>query len=155
MKIAILFILMLVGSLLKSQEIDSILYLPNKTSEVDSIKVKVARYLINSGELQPNDDFLNLYNSRVYTTSLIDNKILEFKKRGLFRIITTTSHSPRFLLMVDEHIKILNYKDLSQTLNEVIEFLKKHNESDKDIADYIQVVLNEYRMDIERIKFKK
>lgn len=154
MRVSFLFILLLVSFLLKSQERDSIIYFSDQTSDVDSIKLKIAQYLVDNNELEPSNDLLSLYNSKVYITSLMDNKLLGFKKKGAFRIITTTSHSHRFLLLIDEHIKIIDYKNLGQTLNEVIDFLKKHDESDKDIAEYIQIILNEYKMNTERIKTK-
>lgn len=154
MRVSFLFILLLVSFLLKSQERDSIIYFSDQTSDVDSIKLKIAQYLVDNNELEPSNDLLSLYNSKVYITSLMDNKLLGFKKKGAFRIITTTSHSHRFLLLIDEHIKIIDYKNLGQTLNEVIDFLKKHDESDKDIAEYIQIILNEYKMNTERIKIK-
>ncbi len=156
MKKVFLVVIMLMCVSLKSQERDSIIYIPSgQSSEVDSIKLEIVKYLMDNKQIKPEENLLKLYDSKVYTTSLIDNKILEFKKKGIFRVVITTSHAPRYLLLVDENIKIIDYKDLSQTLNEVIEFLKKHNESDKDIAEYIQAVLNDYKMDMERIKIKK
>ena len=128
--------IILSNSFVYSQKTDS-------DSLINTIKTDVTNFFIDQGYLDED----KVQNSLDYVSiiDLKDNTVIGFKDIGIYAIGVFQSHSEKHILIKENYdYKIYNLKNLGNVLNDIVEFSRKNNISEKTMLYYIKNVLQKF-----------
>lgn len=119
--------------------------------DIENIKKEVANYLLEKKEIKD----LEKVEKRVFIVEIIDNKILGFNDKGIYRIGTYSSPSATYILLKNnESFEIIDLIDFKATLKRITTFLTTNDFSDIKITAYLDKIIDIYRSNAYDAKVK-
>jgi len=117
---------------------------------INKIATHAIEYLLKTGDLKAEVGWKD-YDGRVHILELSDNTALGYKKVGIYRVLVSTSHTKKYLLLKsNKRYKILDTDNFGEVLKSISSFLLKHNIPDEEKVIYVEVLLNIYNMNKNR-----
>ncbi|MFY0604942.1 MAG: hypothetical protein JXQ93_13465 [Flavobacteriaceae bacterium] len=112
------------------------------SQNVKNIKNEVAKFLYENNEI----DSLQYVDEKIYVTELLENTILGYNKKGIYRVGTFSSPSETYILLKnDEKVEIIELKNFSQALKKISFFLTKNKFDNIQIVSYMEKITQIYR----------
>ncbi|MCY0968142.1 hypothetical protein [Chryseobacterium wangxinyae] len=134
------------------QKKDSIIHMNSSSLDYKGIiiKQKIANIILNKEQNNLiKEDKVKYINRHFYINEILDKGLLNDNSKGIFIIIPSASHSPYYLLLLDNKVEILNFKNINKTISEVLSYFKKTNFSEELKYEYLIEILKFYKINKE------
>jgi hypothetical protein len=131
------------------QKKDSIIHISSHSLDDKGIIIKQKISDIILSKEQTNlikEDKLKYINRHFYINEILDKSLLEDNSKGIFVIIPSASHSPYYLLLLDNDIKIVDFKVLNNTILEALNYFNKRKFSEELRYKYLMEILKYYKI---------
>ncbi|UZT96756.1 hypothetical protein ODZ84_16225 [Chryseobacterium fluminis] len=134
------------------QKKDSIIHINSSFLDHNGIiiKQKIADIILNKEQTNLiKEDKVKYINRHFFINEILDKGLVKENSKGIFIIIPSISHSPYYLLLLDNKVKIINLKNLTKTISEVLSYFKKTNFSEELKYKYLIEILKFYKINKE------
>lgn len=129
------------------QKKDSIIYVScySLNKEGTIIKQKIANIILSEQQANlSNEEKVKYINRHFYISEILDKSLLKNNSKGIFIIIPTASHSPYYLLLLDNEIKVIDFEIFNNTILKVLTYFNKREFSEELRYKYLIEVLRYY-----------
>ncbi|WP_326984526.1 hypothetical protein VUJ46_08325 [Chryseobacterium sp. MYb264] len=145
------FILFLVTCLIvNAQETkDSIVHISSSFLDDKGviIKEKIADRILNKEQAALiKEDKVKYINRHFYINEILEKSLIEDNSKGIFIIIPSASHSSYYLLLLDNKVKVLNFKDITKIISAVLSYFNRTNFSEELKYKYLIEILKFYNI---------
>lgn len=131
------------------QKKDSIIHISSRSLDYKGIiiKQKIADAILNKEKANLiKEDKVKYINRHFYINEILDKGLLEDNSKGIFIIIPSASHSPYYLLLLDNEIKIIDFKVFNNTILEVLNYFNRRDFSEELRYKYLMEILKYYEV---------
>ncbi len=110
-------------------------------STIKFIKQESRKFLLNEGDIEDSN-----LQEKIYIKEIIENKVIGYNLKGIYRLYTSKRPSETYLILkYEKKIKIIDLRNLSISLNEISNFFITVKFDNKKSLEYMEKILEIYK----------